>query len=641
MKPDVSPALSAADKVLSSRGHVVVRGPTGSGLHTLLLSLSSRPKLAVLELRRPSDTDASAAALLEASGFLTISDRNKALAAASNIGSSFKVIVDGLNRQETGLVVVVGAGWNRVEQENEDRPRLKRVRVLLQELTRVERLVVLADLQVDLTVLGFPPPVDVVVLDAPLAELDVNVFPEGAYREHALELSRVLSGHRTSPLVWRLGVGLLGLGESTATVASLTSRPTAEVLSELVKKLVGHLQRRENISIESAVKRALIFRTTVPASRLVELSQIPSGHEALVTSCIGYGEPVRVSPIVRRLLGAQLFQRDALMTDAHLEIAKYYRTLDGAQSPALVQNPSQMSAWVERAHHLAESGALGGSEWLALDRPCPELFWDRGRALSLVARDYEGAASVYEECARRFPEDDYAAHYAAFNLARSKKRDDTLVRRYFARAVDLAPENPWWNQRKITSLISQGRFAEARMAWRSALSIVDPDGAVTTSGSTWMFENLFYPVAKAWVDNGCWKDALRVVAGVKAQVAEHREMRELETEIARVATAERSRLQTWMDSNQDHKWRTASATLKKLEAMIDDLPPPAATKGEANVPVLAWSLDDIIVELEFVTEQSISWYAKERSAARGEGSDTTVDDLPQALRSWLERVARA
>ena len=143
MKPDVSPALHAADKALKGTGHVVIRGPTGSGLHTVMAALAERPKLAVLELRRPADADASAAALLEAAGFLNITDRKDALAAAANIGRSVRMIVDGLNQQQIGLVLVVGPGWNRVEHENEEGTRLKRVRLLLQEIARVQRLVVL------------------------------------------------------------------------------------------------------------------------------------------------------------------------------------------------------------------------------------------------------------------------------------------------------------------------------------------------------------------------------------------------------------------------------------------------------------------------------------------------------------------
>ncbi len=640
MKPDVSPALQAADKALKGTGHVVVRGPTGSGLHTVMAALAERPKLAVLELRRPGDADASAAALLEAAGFLNITDRKDALAAAANIGRSVRMIVDALNQQQRGLVLVVGPGWNRVEHENEEGTRLKRVRLLLQEVARVQRLVVLADLQVDLAVLGFQPPDASVALEAPLSELDVTVFPDGAYREHAEQLGRTLPGHRASPIVWRLGVGLLGLGEPLSTVASMASRPTAEVLAQLVLKLVGHLRSRPNVDLESAVKRALIFRTTVPEARLVELSQIPREHQALVTSCIGYGEPVRISPIVRKLLTRHLSEDDSRLSDTHVELAKYYRTLDGVPSPTQVQSPAQMSAWVERAHHLAEAGVLAGDEWAALERPCPELYWDRGRALSLIARDFEGSAAVYEECVRKFPDDDYAAHYAGYNLVRAARRDDKKALSYFSKAVELAPENPWWNHRYIAALIDSGQFTEARGAWKQALAAIDPDGAVTNS-STWLVENLFVPVARAWVRKGCWRDAWRVIVGIQAQFMEHHEMRELDSGIQRQAKEERGRLQTWIDGHAEPEWRAASATLKKLESLVEDLPTPAATTGEVNAPVLAWSLDEILVELEFQPANTMSWYARERSAAKGEGGDVTDGVLSAQLLAWLARVARA
>ena len=118
-------------------------------------------------------------------------------------------------------------------------------------------------------------------------------------------------------------------------------------------------------------------------------------------------------------------------------------------------------------------------------------------------------------------------------------------------------------------------------------------------------------------------------------------MRELDSAIQRQAKEERGRLQTWIDGHAEPEWRTASATLKKLESLVDELPTPAATTGEANAPVLAWSLDEILVELEFQPANTMSWYARERSTAKGEGGDVTDGVLSAQLLAWLARVARA
>ncbi len=585
------------------------------------------------------DADASASAFLEAAGFLPVSERRASLEALADMAASIAMVVKNLNERQAGLVLLVGPGWNRVETESEEGARLKRARTLLAGLADMQRLVVLADQQVDLSQLGFPTPHTIVALEAPVAELDVSVFPEGTYRERARELGRVLAGTRAAPLVWRLGVGLCVLGEPVTSVASWCSRPPAEVLAHLVEHLGSRLKSHSNVSLELAVKRALLVRCAMPAASLSALTHVPPEHAGLIASCVGYGEPVRISPLVRRLLSRSYPESDPKLTESHLELASHYRTLDGVASPGDVQSAAQMSAWVERAHHLAAAGTLGSEEWRSLELPCPELYWDRGRALSLVARDYEAAAAVYEECARRFPDDDYAVHYAAFNLARTQKRDETKIVTYFARAVELAPENPWWNHRFITSLIEAGHFTKARRSWKRALSAIDPDGALTSS-STWLFENLFEPVARAWLKKGCWRDARRVVGGLQTQIKELGAMRELISAIERQAHDERGQLQTWIDGHTEPQWRTASRTLQRLEVLVADLPTPAATTGDANAAVLAWSLDEVLVELEFAVG-SFSWYARARSAATGEGGEAQPDAPSPELLTWLERVARA
>jgi tetratricopeptide (TPR) repeat protein len=333
--------------------------------------------------------------------------------------------------------------------------------------------------------------------------------------------------------------------------------------------------------------------------------------------------------------------REAPLEDAHVALAKHYKTLDGVDSPALVKDVLQMEAWVERVHHLASAGEQGAAEWQTLKLPSPEFYWDRARALSIRFKRYEDAARIYLSCVKHFPEDDYAHHYAAWNFEKARI-EPVESRQHYACAVELAQDNPWWNARYAGFLIRSGERQEARNAWRKALQAVDPDGT-DTARRPWLADHLHYWVAKSWYEAGHWREARRVLEGVPQDIRKRsvRHFNELETALDESERNERARLIEWLALQQGLAWDAVQAFWENLSQRIHDLPLPVASQGDDHRALLAWSLPDLYLEIEMDEGGTLAWYARDhRLKVSDVGESPSLDITPELLR-WLERVAHA
>ncbi|MBN1209975.1 MAG: tetratricopeptide repeat protein [Myxococcaceae bacterium] len=614
----------------------------GSGLRTLATTLShGREDTALVELLDLEEPDAPAAGLLQAIAAVPDADaRQRLIEKLPATRDAALAVVKALAEAKKALVVLIPPAWGRAgEDPAEDDEHRARGRALLQGFATAPRLVLLSDFQVDLSALGVSS-LPEVRLQAHLVPLEPESAAWGRYAAVARQLGEALPpGQLNSPLVWRLAVGTLALQAPLAEVQEWCRRPAAGALARLVALLAGRI--RLTPGLVGPVRRALRIRRPLPPDVLVSVTGLPAEHAPLLTECLGYGNPVRISPSLRAQLVDALAGREAPLEEAHAALARHYQLLDGVASPGQVGTVPQMEAWVERAHHLACAGDEGTRDWDALELPSPEFYWDRARALSIRYKRYEQAAQVYLACLERFSDDDYSHHYAAWNLEKAQ-REPELSREHYAQAVMLAPDNPWWNARLVGFLIRSGQRAEARFAWQRALQSVDPDGTATAR-SAWLASHLHYWVAEAWLDVGHWREAQRVVQGIPAEIRErsYRPFKELLARSERAEREERARLSEWFAAQPGPSWDTAEALWEELVRRMPSLPLPAAGVGEDGCAQLAWSLPELYVEIEVGEGGQLAWYARDCLTQKSEAGEIAKFELTPALVRWLERVAHA
>lgn len=292
----------------------------------------------------------------------------------------------------------------------------------------------------------------------------------GSYAPHARRAAELLREVRSAtPIEARLLVGCLALGaepdrahQALGSFASL--RPLLSLLADL-------LAQPKYSALASGLAAPLAARGALPLDVAEALASLPEGHRPLLRECVGYqtqGGDLRVTESVRLTLGGA-------SPEVHGRLAEHYRTLDGKRSLNDL-DAEQTRAWLEKVHHLAHGGQTAAGRWEEQVRDARELFWDRGRALSIEAWLHRAAADVYRECVERFQDDAYAWHYLGFNLDRAGI-EPVEAEHAFRRAVELEQDNRWWHSRLITFLAEQARYSDAETATRQALAQLDPEGS--------------------------------------------------------------------------------------------------------------------------------------------------------------------
>jgi tetratricopeptide (TPR) repeat protein len=332
----------------------------------------------------------------------------------------------------------------------------------------------------------------------------------GSYAAAAASLRKGLeqkSNLRLTGLQLRLLVALLGLGRAAGYLlnGNLTVRALTKELSDL-------LGQRAGVDVADGVRRFLQARRPISREVACAIARVPDGHQALITDCLGEGgdvlevdEGLREGLRARRPVWGQSPGADPLV---HVALADYHQSLDGAPGPKAAW--SQITHWLEKAHHLGLSGSLGAERWERLERPTRELYWDRARSLSLDHQQYLEAARLYQECIDRFDRRDaYSWHYLGYNLDRAGVRRKE-GERAFRKAVELRPDHPWYNGRLVTFLIDQARFRAAQEEWGDALERMDPDGE-NVAESPWLAKEAHRWVVKAWLRFGEVRRARKVL----------------------------------------------------------------------------------------------------------------------------------
>lgn len=193
------------------------------------------------------------------------------------------------------------------------------------------------------------------------------------------------------------------------------------------------------------------------------LPQLRNEEEAILTECLmDRDKDGRLELILRPHW--ELTQRHTQR--AHKQCLKLYqRRLGGA---------NETNRWrfgMEAQHHASSAG-----DWQYIKKQSP-LFCDQynlfGKRASLAAQasddeeTFKLAVHFFEQTLKIDERDDYAHHYLAYNLdyaALDEKRSD----KHYRRAIEIAPERPWWHSRYVAFLITVGRTRDARQAWERA-----------------------------------------------------------------------------------------------------------------------------------------------------------------------------
>lgn len=476
-----------------------IAGPVGAGKSRVLARLREEARVVVVEPPPLRDGDAvfhalaqlAAAAGVAGEAYETLASvRERAANAARRLSANDAIV----------LVLRLPSSWSRLDaMSGRDQLVFRRRAVeLFQGLRDATglRLVVLAT-TIDgalKRVLGLHGRIE--HLPAPTVRLAAlrDEAQWGPYAAHARRAADLLGeAPRATPIAARVLVGCLalGAGEASATHALASAAP----LRPLLVLLEDRLAQPEHRALAAGLAAALTARGALPLDVAERLAGLPEEHQPLLRDCVGYQPEVgslRVTETVRLTLGSA-------SPEAHRSLAGYYETLDGQPSLAAL-DAERARAWLEKVHHIAHGGPETGPRWDEQTRDARELFWDRGRALSIDAQLYRLAADVYRACVERFRDDAYAWHYLGYNLDRAGV-EPLRAEEAFRTATALEGDNRWWHGRLVTFLVEQARYADAEEATRAALAQLDPDGS-RVDEEPQLCRDFHGWVASAWLDAG-------------------------------------------------------------------------------------------------------------------------------------------
>lgn len=316
--PDVERPLETTLDAVNRRRKVRVSGSVGSGRRTLAGLVASRhPNTIEVELLESEEVDSGAAGLLIAvAGVRNEETRRSLVERARSPSSAALDTANALDREDRTLVVFVPSSWTFGRPDSgEDDARLGRGRALLEGLGATSRIVWIADHDVSPVDLGITVD-EYVELPRFVVALTIDVETWGDYVTLAERLKGQLGDWRSSPLVWRLAVGVLGVDSDFVGVVSDCERPVSEALTRLARRLANALRRRP--ALRDAVLRFLQARRPLPRDVVLRIAGAPADAAPLFTHCIGYGEPVRVSGLIRSSLLRHLSPNPGKMEAAHL-----------------------------------------------------------------------------------------------------------------------------------------------------------------------------------------------------------------------------------------------------------------------------------------------------------------------------------
>ncbi|MFH1434915.1 MAG: tetratricopeptide repeat protein [Pseudomonadota bacterium] len=652
-KPDINDALKKVTDALSRGRSVQVRGPLGSGRNTLATAIQQQREAAFVELLDVKEIDSTAAAWIQAGSHVPARDRPSLEGGSAE---ALREYISKIAKALTGskvLLLYIPPSWTQAGGYKTDNDRMERLAAVLRGFRSVRRRVEFLGTRSQSELMWAEGPdeptpgsslVEEVQLSPYAVEIQRDVEEEwGAYSSHVRTLrSELPRNTKLLPIVARLAIGAIALGCAATTIAQICSRfhPT-EAIRNLAGTIVKEASKRPDLL--KAITVLVYIRRPISSESLVQVTGIDKDHIPLITSSLGYGEPVRVLSLIRSCIQEQI-QASGLDDDTdtiHSTLAEHYLKLNGVNSPDDLSSTDQAVAWTEKAHHLAQGGAATEKEWCDLQHPDPALWWDRARALSIAGK-YDEAAQVYRRCVEKFQNDDYGWHYLAFNLARSGG-PGSEVEKAWKRALELSPGNPWWNARWVTWLIRADRPSRARIEWRKSLFRVDPE-AMQIFDSPWLANNLHYLVAREWHRIGMSGDARQTLDVLPRPLPEGEQVTELARSI-KEAYAQWKALLSNLGGRaalESAQVETVSLIWQSLEERyMSILPLPVAEREETGVFRLSWSLPGWYATIEVNTDGSWEWYAANRATGESEAVEEALPSptaIDPKLIPWFDKL---
>lgn len=523
----VDDAWRSIDEHLENARCVIGSGPEGSGRRALLAKATAEGYAAV-DCPSLGEPDAAVHVLLQLAAAAGVPGLELAQRSGVTLADRTVPIIEGIKSggRFSGVVIRLPDDPPRIDRDTtgvETLAGLKQLRHVVTTCRRVGlSLMLLGGFEWDRRLnLGDVP---IVQLRAPGLAPSPQLEGFGKLAPIAERLKNELSSSSRpiNPLELRWRVGLARLEEDAGT----SQRSPSDLNSRaLCRRFAEHLIAREHLQV--AILRLASARRSLPRAQALGLIADADDHD-LILECAAYGdEQVQMHGSLRRsLLDLSRGMLTKLREKIHPPLAEAHKALNG--TPSLSDSPS-VPDWLEHAHHLALGGAATAGEWRKLNLRCRELYWDRGKALSL-AKSYDQAVEIFQECLDKFGhEDHYAQHYLAFNLDRAG-REPAKVKSGFTRAIELDPDNVWWNTRLVTFLIAQSRFLEGRRAWLEALERIDPTGE-RVERDPWIIEHFHRWVIRGWLEVGEVELAREVLDAIPTSLEEQAAVVELSREV--------------------------------------------------------------------------------------------------------------
>lgn len=318
---------------------------------------------------------------------------------------------------------------------------------------------------------------------------------------------------RPNPLEARLLVAAFYLGAREQCEVRLSNGDFSR--AQIFEVLKSQLSGASQTALHRLLGRVALVRKNFSESLLSELGTGNAAKEVglIFRKCFLFERDgcLELHDTYRREASANDYWMSATqLAHAHKQLAEYYKkSFEGQLGTA--QGEAAILDEMEAYHH-----AVASDDEAFLDKLTPH-FVDQlniwGKHLSFEKRAYTKAVNVFERALAWDSNDDYATHYAGFNVDLVLK-DPKRAEELYKKSTELNPRNPRWHAHYINFLLARGRVVDAKKAWELA---VDFNVSTKDDVESWVLDNLHVPTALAAIGVGELDFAKSVIAQVPSK----------------------------------------------------------------------------------------------------------------------------